>query len=459
MAGGKMKEHDGASPAKIFIGGLPKDTTMGTFKEYFGKYGEIVDAVIMKDRFTQKPRGFGFITFADPAVVDRVIEDNHVINGKEVEIKRTIPKGAAPLKDFKTKKIFVGGLPSALKEDEFKEFFSKFGKVVEHEIIRDHSTNRSRGFGFVVFDAEKTVDELLAKKGNMIDLNGSQATRPSLPSPCHPLRHADDTLRHSACGTGTSAEARRSRLKSGGGDLILLRERPIVHHTCQPPHPKPAGKATPRRGRWVATSSLPPSLPAQPGMRVAHRWVTRQGSGLCRPPTIPPAYPSRILLGMARYLEWSPRRPPPPPSCRRRRHHRLVPAPAAFPLSNRQRHCCRAAIAGALESATDGQIRARPCRTRVLHHRRRRPVVVHAAAGHRRPWPTQRCLPFACGHLDDLRLLVGAATTSADVPLPDPAASTVGAGVPLLDPAAFTMGAGVPLLDLAAFTMGAGCPS
>jgi hypothetical protein len=46
--------------------------------------------------------------------------------------------------------------------------------VVEHEIIRDHATNRSRGFGFIVFDAEKTVDELLAKKGNMIDLNGSQ---------------------------------------------------------------------------------------------------------------------------------------------------------------------------------------------------------------------------------------------------------------------------------------------
>ena len=45
---------------------------------------------------------------------------------------------------------------------------------MEHEIIRDHATNRSRGFGFIVFDAEKTVDELLAKKGNMIDLNGSQ---------------------------------------------------------------------------------------------------------------------------------------------------------------------------------------------------------------------------------------------------------------------------------------------
>ncbi|XP_062195832.1 heterogeneous nuclear ribonucleoprotein 1-like isoform X1 [Phragmites australis] len=187
---GKMKEFDGASPAKIFIGGLSKDTGMGTFKEHFGKYGQITDAVIMKDRYTQKPRGFGFITYADPAVVDRVIEDEHVINGKQVEIKRTIPKGAAPLKDFKTKKIFVGGLASALKEDEFKEFFSKFGKVVEHEIIRDHATNRSRGFGFIVFDAEKTVDELLAKKGNMIDLNGSQVEikkaepkKPSNPPP------------------------------------------------------------------------------------------------------------------------------------------------------------------------------------------------------------------------------------------------------------------------------------
>ncbi|CAD6230822.1 unnamed protein product [Miscanthus lutarioriparius] len=154
---GKMKELDGASPAKIFIGGLSKDTSLSTFKGHFGKYGDIIDAVIMKDRYTQKPRGFGFITFADPAVVDGVIEDEHVINGKLVEIKRTIPKGAAPLKDFKTKKIFVGGLPSALKEDEFKEFFSKFGKVVEYEIIRDHTTNRPRGFGFIVFDAEKRL--------------------------------------------------------------------------------------------------------------------------------------------------------------------------------------------------------------------------------------------------------------------------------------------------------------
>lgn len=39
----------------------------------------------------------------------------------------------------------------------------------------DYSTNRSHGFGFIVFDSEQVVDDLLAK-GNMIDLAGSQVS-------------------------------------------------------------------------------------------------------------------------------------------------------------------------------------------------------------------------------------------------------------------------------------------
>lgn len=54
------------------------------FTKYFGKYGEITDSVIMKDRQTGRPRGFGFITYADPSVVDTVIAETHVINGKQV---------------------------------------------------------------------------------------------------------------------------------------------------------------------------------------------------------------------------------------------------------------------------------------------------------------------------------------------------------------------------------------
>lgn len=175
----KTDSGDGASPGKIFIGGLAKDTSLETFVKYFEKYGEITDSVIMKDRHTGRARGFGFITYADPSVVDQLIEDKHVINGKEVEIKRTIPKGSSNSHShshsnhFKTKKIFVGGIPTSLSQDDFKNFFSNYGNVVDHEIIRDHTTKRSRGFGFVVFDNDKVVDDILSH-GNMIHMAGTQ---------------------------------------------------------------------------------------------------------------------------------------------------------------------------------------------------------------------------------------------------------------------------------------------
>lgn len=46
---------------------------------------------------------------------------------------------------------------------------------MEHLIIRDHETNRSRRFGFVIFDNEEVVDELLSK-GNMIDMADTQVS-------------------------------------------------------------------------------------------------------------------------------------------------------------------------------------------------------------------------------------------------------------------------------------------
>lgn len=47
---------------------------------------------------------------------------------------------------------------------------------MDSQIIRDHATSRSRGFGFIIFDSEQVVDDLLADS-NMIDLAGAQVSR------------------------------------------------------------------------------------------------------------------------------------------------------------------------------------------------------------------------------------------------------------------------------------------
>jgi RNA recognition motif-containing protein len=41
----------------------------------------------MVDKVTRKPRGFGFVTFADPSVIDKVFEDEHVIDGRSVSFQ------------------------------------------------------------------------------------------------------------------------------------------------------------------------------------------------------------------------------------------------------------------------------------------------------------------------------------------------------------------------------------
>lgn len=47
-----------------------------------------------------------------------------VMNLDQVEIKRTIPKGSTQASDFKTKKIFVGGIPTTVTEGLMFELFN-----------------------------------------------------------------------------------------------------------------------------------------------------------------------------------------------------------------------------------------------------------------------------------------------------------------------------------------------
>lgn len=69
---------------KLFIGGISWDTSEEKLNEYFGKYGEVLQTVIMRDKNTGRPRGFGFVVFADPSVLDSVLQDKHSIDGRTV---------------------------------------------------------------------------------------------------------------------------------------------------------------------------------------------------------------------------------------------------------------------------------------------------------------------------------------------------------------------------------------
>nr|POF00167.1 heterogeneous nuclear ribonucleoprotein 1 [Quercus suber] len=73
-----------ATMRKLFIGGISWETTEEKLKEYFENYGDVVQTVVMRDKTTGRPRGFGFVVFADPSILDRVRQDKHNIDARTV---------------------------------------------------------------------------------------------------------------------------------------------------------------------------------------------------------------------------------------------------------------------------------------------------------------------------------------------------------------------------------------
>ncbi|EFN53389.1 hypothetical protein CHLNCDRAFT_36600 [Chlorella variabilis] len=188
--------------AKLFLGGLSWDTTEEKLRDHFSKYGSIVEAVVMRDRQTGRPRGFGFVTFTEPAAADAVVEDVHVIDGRQIDAKKSVPQEMKP----KARKVFVGGLSPDTTEDQFREYFSQFGEVVEAQIMQDHMSGRSRGFGFVTFAEDASAESVFAA-GTMHDLGGKKVeVKPATP------KGSGSLSRPSGSGGGSGA-----RPGGGGG--------------------------------------------------------------------------------------------------------------------------------------------------------------------------------------------------------------------------------------------------
>ncbi|KAF7850339.1 hypothetical protein BT93_L5600 [Corymbia citriodora subsp. variegata] len=187
-----------AERSKLYVGGIPRDTTEDALREHFGKYGCVSRAVVPKERDAGTPRGFAFVWFVDPASARAALEDDeHFILGKKVLVKEANKTEQRPNQPevrlgqnhscrmcgnsfngnsnganntrFRSRKIFVGGLPTSLTEDEFKSFFERFGETTDVVIMLDLH-RRPRGFGFVTFASEESVEDVM--KNNFYEIHG-----------------------------------------------------------------------------------------------------------------------------------------------------------------------------------------------------------------------------------------------------------------------------------------------
>lgn len=148
----------------------PSPRSEDTLRLHFSQFGVVEAAEVMKDRFTGKSRGFGFVTFVDPASAARALSVEHTVDGRRCEAKVALPKallldaagnggagsaaaaaaalggggaplglglggagagggGSPPAGGARTTRIFVARIPAAVSEGQFRGYFEKFGRL------------------------------------------------------------------------------------------------------------------------------------------------------------------------------------------------------------------------------------------------------------------------------------------------------------------------------------------
>ena len=78
---------------RIYVGNLPFSATEGEVRELFEQHGTVESVDLITDRYTGRPRGFGFVEMDDEAA-DAAISalDDASLNGRSLRVNEAKPR-------------------------------------------------------------------------------------------------------------------------------------------------------------------------------------------------------------------------------------------------------------------------------------------------------------------------------------------------------------------------------
>ncbi len=78
----------------LYVGNLSFETSEAELQQAFEAFGEVSSAKIIKDKFTGRSRGFGFVEMPDNAAAKAAMEgvDGTEMNGRDVTVNEARPK-------------------------------------------------------------------------------------------------------------------------------------------------------------------------------------------------------------------------------------------------------------------------------------------------------------------------------------------------------------------------------
>lgn len=81
---------------KLYVGNLSFSTSEAQLRDLFAQHGEVTSASLVMDRETGRPRGFGFVEFAndDQARAAITALDGKNVDGRDIKVNEAKPREA-----------------------------------------------------------------------------------------------------------------------------------------------------------------------------------------------------------------------------------------------------------------------------------------------------------------------------------------------------------------------------
>jgi RNA recognition motif-containing protein len=81
---------------RIFVGSLPYSTTEDELRKLFSAHGDVNEASVVKDRDTDRPRGFAFVEMPNEAEAKAAIQalNGTSLGGRAIAVNEAQPRPA-----------------------------------------------------------------------------------------------------------------------------------------------------------------------------------------------------------------------------------------------------------------------------------------------------------------------------------------------------------------------------
>jgi cold-inducible RNA-binding protein len=84
---------------KLFVGNLSFNTTENDLHDAFAAHGTVVEANLMMDRASGRPRGFAFVTMSTPEEAQKAIDslNGSTLDGRALTVNEARPQADRPI--------------------------------------------------------------------------------------------------------------------------------------------------------------------------------------------------------------------------------------------------------------------------------------------------------------------------------------------------------------------------